>query len=362
MTPLSPHPAGDRRAFLPEPILEAVALLLRYRRLLFTSSASLALIAVVGSLVWPRSYSAVASFTPQAPEGALSRLSGLAAQFGVAVPTGNPNLSPDFYADLLTLHPLLGAVVDTPFRLSADSAVAPTTLIDIYRITGGTAELRRERAILALEQSVEISKQAKTGVVTLKVRSRRPGLSQQIVQRMLDLVNEFNQRNRQSQAGAERRFIENRLKEARAELRDAEDATQAFLVKNREFRNAPTLQFEYDRLTREMGIRQQVVGSLSQAYETARIDEVRNTPMITVVQAPEIPVVPDRRHLLLKGLLAGILGLLLGLAIALTRETLQAGRIHDPERFGELADLARDAAKDVRLSWRRPRETTGSPV
>src|SRR5207253_9545275 len=104
--------------------------------------------------------------------------------------------------------------------------------------------------------------------------TRSAYLSKGIVERALELVNRFNQEKRQSQSGEERRFIGGRLQESKGELRDAEDAVARFMEKNRDFRNAPALTFQYERLQREVALRQTLYASLSQNYEQARIEEV----------------------------------------------------------------------------------------
>src|SRR5213596_80750 len=57
---------------------------------------------LVGALV-------AAAFTPQAKRGA-SALSGIAAQFGIALPLGETGPTPAFYVDLINSHPLLGSL------------------------------------------------------------------------------------------------------------------------------------------------------------------------------------------------------------------------------------------------------------
>jgi uncharacterized protein involved in exopolysaccharide biosynthesis len=112
---------------------------------------------------------------------------------------------------------------------------------------------------------------------------------------MLRLVSEFNLNRRQTKAGADRRFVETRVRESLDSLRGAEAALEAFLQRNREYRNSPQLVFAYDRLDREVRMRQQLYTTLIQSYESARIDEVRNTPVITVMEAPDLPARPDAR-------------------------------------------------------------------
>jgi uncharacterized protein involved in exopolysaccharide biosynthesis len=108
-------------------------------------------------------------------------------------------------------------------------------------------------------------------------------------------VDSFNLKSRQSQASQERRFTEQRLTQAQADKRQAEDELQAFLQRNRDFRSSPQLSFAYDRLADNVSLRQQLYTTLAQSYEQARIEEVRDTPVITIVEPPMLPARPDPR-------------------------------------------------------------------
>jgi uncharacterized protein involved in exopolysaccharide biosynthesis len=121
-----------------------------------------------------------------------------------------------------------------------------------------------------------------------------------IAGRLLDGLNHFNRITRQSQAREERRFTEARLADAQASLRAAEDALQRFLEGNRQFSASAALKFQQDRLQREVQLQQQVVTSLAQQYEENRIREVRDTPVITVIDPPVLAARPDAR---LRGLI-----------------------------------------------------------
>ena len=71
---------------------------------------------------------------------------------------------------------------------------------------------------------------------------------------------------------------------------------------------------------------QQIYTSLAQAYEQAKIEEVRDTPVITVLQPPEIPVLPNSRRVVVKTVLGFILGLGCAATLVLLRVTLQRRR------------------------------------
>jgi uncharacterized protein involved in exopolysaccharide biosynthesis len=327
--------------------------LLRYRRLVF-GTALLVFALIVGIiLLLPRTYTARSTFMPQSRTQAGS-LSGIAAQFGfnLPLPTTDGGQSPAFYADLVKSRSILEAIVDSQFVYQGDQGPVKGTLVDFYKSKGKTPALRRDAAIRKLEEDIEASTVQKTGVVNLTVTVRQPALAFEINQRLLDLINQFNLRTRQSQAAQERRFTERRLAEVRQDLRAVEDRLQQFLQQNRDIRNSPNLTFQGDRLQREVTMQQQVFTTLAQAYEQAKIEEVRDTPVITVVERPEVPVRPDRRGLIGKGMLALLLGLVLGAGLAFAKSfAANSDRLTSGEA-AEFAVLRRQAAGELLRPWK----------
>ncbi len=343
----SPLLPTERPAMLP--LANAI---LRQRRLVLGLPATLAVVVVVVGLALPRSYTAVASFAPQSNGGSLSSLTGLAAQFGIAVPTDDPANSPEFYADLLHSAQLRRQMVDSSYTYADGADTVRATLVQVYDIAESSPERSRETAVKRLGQHMQITSDMKTGVVTVAVEAPAADLAEQLVRYALDLVNEFNLRTRQTRAMAERRFVEARADEAQGALRDAENRLQDFLTANRTFENAPQLQFQHDRLQRDVGMRQDVYTKLTQAYEQARIDEVRNTPVITVVEAPIRPVRPDSRQLALKALLALCIGGGLGVLIAVFRQAVVRTSDESPDQYAEFVQLRSELAAELKRPWR----------
>jgi len=308
---------------------------------------------IVGTLLlMPRKYTAESSFMLQTRSSLPSNLSGLASQLGVTVPTGEPNQSPAFYAELLQSREILSAVVDTPIELHVGAVVRAALLADWFGVSGATAELQRDKTIRKLKKAVSVTPSVRTGIVTMRVVTRNPELSQQISQRMLSWLNEFNLQKRQSQASAERKFTEARLEEARQELRDAENQLLVFTQRNRDTRNSPLLSLEADRLGREVTMRQQVYTSVVQAYDRAKIEEVRDTPVITVLQAPERPVRSDPRGIVAKALITLIVGFIVGMWFAMSREAVNPARPGGPSAQADFRSLADQALSDVRHPFR----------
>jgi uncharacterized protein involved in exopolysaccharide biosynthesis len=344
--PRRPDPVGSEIS-----LIRLINIVLDRRSLVAATALALFLVVVVVTLLLPRTYTVASSFTPQS-ERMPSNLAGIAAQFGVALPSADAGANPDFYIELLESRRILGETIKASYTFPTDTGEVAGTLVEILGAEGDTPAEREEMTLRKFRGMVGAELDRPSGVVTLEVETENPHLSAQIAQRLLDLLNRFNLETRQSQAAAERRFTEVRLTEAKQELLEMENRLQSFLEVNRDLGTSPLLRFREDRLQREVDIRQAVVSALAQNYEQARIDEVRDIPVITVVEAPETPALPDRRMLLLRGVLALIAGGLIGALIAFFLAFVRSSRTDTADELDEFRRLKRAAAHDIRRPWR----------
>lgn len=331
-------------------LLGYLRLLLRHRYLIAGLTIGAALIAVILGSLGPRQYRAEASFTPQGTEQpGTSRLSGVAARFGVDVGGGtSPNQSPEFYRRLLTSREILRAVARDSYPSPAPGDSAHRTLLEIWDLGDQPGDEGLDAAVRRLKASVSPTTDRETSMVTFGITADDPGLARALAHRLLDQVNRFNVEQRQSRAAAERAFLEERVEQARERLRAAEDSLRIFLENNRAFNNSPTLAFERDRLRRRVERQQQLYNSLSQSLEESRINEIRNTPVITVVERPEGSVRPVPRNRVTLALTGMILGGTVGILLALGREYLRGARRTDPENYSALVEMWRQTVRDVR--------------
>ena len=333
-------------------LLGILTVILRFRHVVVLMPALLFILLVGSTLLKERKYSAFASFVPETSEAGISLSSSLAAQFGIGVPSGTPGQSSAFYADLAKSREILQAVVENIFSINTDAGKLDGNLIDIFSARGITHEEQLEGTIKKLKEAMSVNIERETGVVTISVTSRWASLSTQINQRILDLLNLFNLERRQTRAGIEREFISERMGEVKSELRESEDLLQEFLQQNRQFAESPELNFVHDRLQREVVMRQTVVTSLAQAYEQARIDEVRDTPVITIVERPNMPVFSDSKHLIITGILAVIAGLMLGIFFAFGYELVRKGKEENIGEFDQFYILKKRTLEDLRRPWK----------
>ena len=333
-------------------LLAVATVLLANRWKIITLGVSLAIVLVVVGLIVPRHYTATASFvtqsrTPQA-------MSGIAAQFGLALPGQKGEESPAFYTELLQSRGLLRSAVLTEYAAakSRTGRRGATTLADAYGKPDDPTELRIDAAIKRLQKDIASAVSARTGLVTMKAKAESAALSQQIAARLLQLLNQFNLDRRRTQAAEERRFAEGRVIQVKADLRVAEDRLQYFLQANRDYANSPSLRFQEERLAADIALQRQLYTTLVQAYEQAKIDEVRDTPVITVVESPEVPVRPDSRRLLLRALGGLVAGIALGVLLALVRAATHAPSVQGSEEFEAYTELKRETLADLRRPWR----------
>lgn len=268
-----------------------------------------------------RDYVAQSRFAPQSSSGGQAQIAGLAAQFGFNLGGGGDGESIDFYAQLLRSRELLTQLATATYQVG-DAAAKPRSFMDIAEIDAPTPEKRLQRAIGTLDKSVTVARDVKANLVTVRTTAGTPEMAVALNAELLRRVNAFNLEKRQTRAAAERAFVEARMTQARAELDAAEAALESFLTRNRAFQGSPQLTFDRERLGRRVELRQKIYLTLTEAYEKARIDEVRNTPVIMVIDNPEGSAQPSRG--LIKSTLLGIVvGALLALAIAFVRDYLR---------------------------------------
>jgi uncharacterized protein involved in exopolysaccharide biosynthesis len=269
----------------------------------------------------PRLYSAYGSFIPQGSDQGKSGLSALAGQLGVSISGGSQTLTPEFYIKVLKSRELLRTIThDTLTVRERGNRRIP--FFDLFDIHNGSPAQREEEGIKQLTRMISASATRTTGLVEFAVATPWPSVSVQIAMAAVNGVNEFNQRMRQEQAGSERKFVEARLAVASDDLRAAEDRLESFLRNNRQFLSSPDLTFQRDRLQRDVSLKQQVFTSLTQSYEDVRLREVRDTPVVTLVETPTLPTLPDPAGRVWSVILGILLGAFIGCVSALASDKM----------------------------------------
>jgi tyrosine-protein kinase Etk/Wzc len=300
-------------------LFELMTPLVRRRRLITATAIGCALLAAVFLLLQRRTYTAITTFTPEntSSTGLMSSLvglAGLAGQLGLAGGSSS-SVSPEFFVKLAHSDEVLRSTLLAEFA-DPDSAAIRRPLLQLLEIEGRSREEQVQRGVSALRKMTEASTDKSTGIVTLRVKLHSSELAADVAKHMVQLLNRFNLESRQSQSREQRRFSGERLAVAEQELRTAEQAQLAFLQRNRQYLDSPLLAFEYNRLNRQVQLRQEVYQTLVKAHEEARIAEVRDTPVLTVIDSAVAPVHPSGPRRVLGTTVALIFGAGLGVLLA----------------------------------------------
>jgi uncharacterized protein involved in exopolysaccharide biosynthesis len=163
------------------------------------------------------------------------------------------------------------------------------TVYGLYRITGSTPERRLDEGIKALRTRITLAVDQRTDVVRVTVEAPHPVAARDVLQLLLDHLADFNVHTRQSTAGERRKFIEGRVTASEQQLRTAEDSLRSFYERNHQWQSSPQLRFEEQRLNRQVAVQQELYLNLRREHETARIEEVNNTPVLTIIDHPAVP-------------------------------------------------------------------------
>ena len=346
--PLTPAPGSDEVS-----LVGVLNTILRRWRLVFGLPLLVAVLTGLVALVVPPTFSATTTFVPeQRSQNRLpTALVGLAGQLGVSI-GADPSQSPRFYGDLLRSRELLERVLLSRYpdpRGNADS----TTLLRILEVDGKNPSDSLARGVKRLDELLTVRVDAQTNVVRLIVSARHADLAADIANRLVTLLNEFNMQKRQSQARERRRFSEERAAAADSALRRAEAGIKTFYDRNREWQQSSNLVFEENRLRRQVSMNQELYLTLKREYETARIEEVNDTPVITIIDTAVVPQRRSQPRPLLWMTLAFLVGGMVSMSWALAVTYSERSRGSAEADYRELSSLLRSARQRVAGNLRR---------
>ena len=224
-------------------------------------------------------------------EGLPGQLATLAAIARVTVPASQQSQSPQFYASVLRSRPIVYAVLSRRYALPVRPLdIDSVMLVDILEAKGRTPAERFENAARKLQRVTDVTYDLRTAIIRVSVEMRSPILAAAVANAYAGELDRFNREVRQSQARARRQFIEEQLRGASTDLARAEDAVKSFLVRNRQYQESPPLVFEFTRLQRALTVQQELYLDLRRQLDAARISEVNDLPVVSVIESAIPPV------------------------------------------------------------------------
>jgi uncharacterized protein involved in exopolysaccharide biosynthesis len=245
---------------------------------------------------------------PGSASGAMSPQLGLMEQqFGLRLGASTSGIGS--YPEIVRSRQLLTRVLEQRYPTSRNDSVL---LLD--RLTRpGPAAKRLATGIRKLRRRVDVALDKRTGILTVRVSLDDAVLAAAVATATCATLQDIVVHSMNTQAGANRRFIEARVADSRRELSRAEDALRVFRENNLRG-SSPRLLTEEARLAREMRTQEEIMLTLTRQYEIACVEEQKNVPVINVLD----PAVPPAFRSAPRRSILTVLGLLLGLACGAT--------------------------------------------
>ncbi len=333
-------------------LLDILLVLARNKTLIVRTVLVFTLLGVTYALLVPEEYTSSARVVREAQQesgGSLpGGLSGGALQgLGINLGGGASGLTPSAYPDVLQSRAVRLAVVRDTFRFAG--AERPMTYVDYVNrpagplstvldytlfmpwtlkgwvgqaISGspapaGTTETgdpvipsgEEDEALKAISGKISSSVDQETGLMTISVTAGGSQLAASLAESFLDHFTTRVREVRTEKVREQLEFVEGRFEEAEQELESAEERLAQFLERNQNPTTA-TLQFQQDRLQRQVSFKEELYSSLQSQLTQTRLDLQRRQPVVTVVEEPVPPAsrsAPKRTFIVLLNVLLGSL-------------------------------------------------------
>jgi len=273
-------------------------------------------------------YTSTAKIMSSSGGGGVSQAAGLAAQFGIALPTSQsePNW---VYPEIIKSRTLARAMLKRKFDTKQFGPQKSLLQIltfgnDEPKFSMDTLEIQ---AIDGFIKKINISEDRKTGIYTLTLSASEPQFASDIIETLIEELDAHQKEYNKAITSKARKFIEERIVAVGKELREAEESLKDFTVSNRRIENSPLLLLEQQRLAREVSVPSGVFTMLKQQLETTKIEEVKESDYVVVLDPPEAPLErsgPNRRKMVI---FAGFLGIGLGMGFGLVIEFIKENQV-----------------------------------
>ena len=233
----------------------------------------------------------------------LGQFQGIASNLGIGIPQSGKSLNITDLVKSRRLYEMIlnknWTVDNTSFNLikywkiDNDSFFSLNPITMLKKMNSNNSinkqEIYIENAILEIANRISVD-ESSTGLITISVLMENPKLSSMIANYIYDAIKEISNSSYSEQAVLNRKFIEQRQDIAQSALIKAEEKLRDFRTNNINVSDSPQLQLEFERLLRQVEIQTQVYITLTQQYEIARIDEVKDTPSVILLDDSITPV------------------------------------------------------------------------
>lgn len=225
--------------------------------------------------------------------GMLSRFSGLASMAGVNV--GDAPTT-QIYGNLVRSESVIKDVVYATYK--TEKFQDSVNLIEYFEVEPSeelSAELNKRNMFLSIYGSltdgrISTELERETNILNITVTMPEPKLAAEVANNIVESLNEYIITQRTSKASEQKEYLSERLKEVKDSLRIAENELKKFREQNRVVSQSPSLLLQQSRLRRKVEIKNTVFTELEKQYEMAKLNEIKDTPVLNIREKAENPI------------------------------------------------------------------------
>ena len=275
-----------------------------------------------------------------------SQLQGLAAQFGVTVQGGSENAQ-WVYPEIVKSRTLAKSVLKRKFDTNEYGPQKSLLQILTYgdeepTVSIDTLEIHGANALIGM---IEIESQG--SFYNLSVSTFEPQFAADLCAVLIEELDRHQREYKTEKVKETRLFIEGRIIDIQKELESAEENLKVFRDRNRQIGQSPALLLEQQRLTRETSVLTGVFTTLKQQLEMTKIEEVKESTLIQVLDPPIAPFHRDSPNRRLSVLLSLILGFGFAVVVAFVKEYASNSDDDEKGKLREITELTKSNIADL---------------
>ena len=268
-------------------------LIKRNFKFVFKFSIGCLIVGILYTLFSTKYYESYISIYPERESDNISSIMGVGAALGLSL---DKISNTSFYIpDVINSARLKKNIINNKWKTNKFSH--PVNLIEYWELNTQTKsfikslfgkknidymKIAEQDAIIKLENNLYVFEE-ESGLIKVRVLMEEPQLASDISNYISDFLIKYIGTELKLKSTQYRQFLQNRLLEVEQQLKDAESKLTSFRSKNPMAKDTPELQNLRGQLIRNLEVEQQVYLTLRTQYELARADELKEQPVINIL-------------------------------------------------------------------------------
>ena len=287
------------------------------KSIIILSMIIFSIIGLTFSFFFTKFYTAQISLYPAKKDTmqALGQFQSLANNFGMNMPDNNQNFNiPDVVKSRLIANKVLNQKWSTKdgekINLYHLWKIDKKSFFNQFVNSNIDTAYNKEKAIKIFSECVDVIENRMSGLIQINVRLEDPLISASIANFIGKQVQLYIQKENSAQSTIEKLFISERLSIVKNELEKSELELKIFKERNRGYEDSPELFMVFSRIFRDVEAKKRVYLTLQQQLELARIEEVKQSPILHILDyaiAPSRKSSPNRLLFLILSSLFGFI-------------------------------------------------------